>query len=51
MGIVYNTSIVRNGLISQIDFANTKMGDTNTKTNLVSGANNFVGQNSPVIAD
>lgn len=51
MGIVYNTSIVRNGLISQIDFANSKMGDTNTKTNLVSGANNFVGQNSPVIAD
>lgn len=51
MGIAYNTSIVRNGLTSQIDFANSKIGNANTKTNLVSGANNFAGQNSPVISN
>lgn len=51
MGIAYNTSIIRNGLISQIDFANSKIGSTNTKTNLVSGANNFTGHNSPVVSN
>jgi hypothetical protein len=51
MTISYNASIVRNGLISQIDFANPKIGNTNTKTNLVFGANNFVGQNSPAVSN
>lgn len=51
MGIAYNTSIIRDGLTSQIDFANSKIGSTNPRTNLVKDANTFTGYNSPVISN
>lgn len=51
MSLGHGAGIVRSGLISQIDFANEKSGSGNTKTNLVSGAESFTGQNSPVFAD
>lgn len=51
MSLGHGAGIVRDGLTSQIDFANSKIGSGNTKTNLVAGASDFVGQNSAVFAN
>ena len=53
MGISYNTSIVRNGLVLHLDAANTKSypGSGTTYTDLSGNGNNGILNNSPTITN